>query len=146
MNGLNKFLVATCLTAAMLVTSAAQAMEIRQFDKMADRDQSEYVGLLVQGAEKVLTDEGKADLAAQVDKLFLTIPAGDKMSLGMTEFEVNLARVRVVNAKNVEKTPSAPRLEVEHAMILTLKDNGITLPKSFMHVGDNFKPKHPPQK
>ena len=86
-------------SAAMLFSSAAQAMEIRQFDKMADQDQSEYVGLLVQGAEKVLTDEGKADLAAQVDKLFLTIPAGDKMSLGMTEFELNLARARVADAE-----------------------------------------------
>jgi hypothetical protein len=28
-------------------------------------------------------------------------------------------------------------------MIVTLKKNGIMLPKSFMQVCDNFKPKHP---
>src|SRR5579863_4765071 len=102
---LNKFLVAAFMSAAMLLPNMVQAMEIRQFDKMADQDQSEYIGLLVQGAEKVLTDEGRADLAAQVDKLFLTIPAGDKMSLGMTEFEINLALLRVNDAKNAEKKP-----------------------------------------
>ena len=37
MKRVNKFLVATFLSAAMLWTSAAQAMEIRQFDKMADQ-------------------------------------------------------------------------------------------------------------
>jgi hypothetical protein len=46
------------MSAAMLLPNMVQAMEIRQFDKMADQDQSEYIGLLVQGAEKVLTDEG----------------------------------------------------------------------------------------
>jgi len=58
MNRLNRFLVAAFMSAAMLLPNMVQAMEIRQFDKMADQDQSEYIGLLVQGAEKVLTDEG----------------------------------------------------------------------------------------
>jgi hypothetical protein len=38
MNGFNKFLAAAFLSAAMLFSSAVQAMEIRQFDKMADPD------------------------------------------------------------------------------------------------------------
>jgi hypothetical protein len=67
------------------------------------------------------------------------------MTLGMAEFEVNLARVRLVDAKNAANNPNAPRLEVEHVMILTLKNNGITLPTSFMTVNSGFKPKHPPQ-
>jgi hypothetical protein len=33
MNGFNKFLAAAFLSAAMLFSSAVQAMEIRQFDK-----------------------------------------------------------------------------------------------------------------
>ncbi len=65
MNRLNKSLAATFLSAAMLFTSAAQAMEIREFDKMAVQDQGDYVGLLVGGAEQVLKDEGRADLAAK---------------------------------------------------------------------------------
>jgi hypothetical protein len=52
------------LTAAMLLPNMAQAMEIRQFDKMASQDRSEYVAELALGAQKVLTDAGKADQAA----------------------------------------------------------------------------------
>ena len=43
------------VSTVMLLSDAAHAMEIRQFDKMANQDQSEYIG------EKVLTDEGRAD-------------------------------------------------------------------------------------
>src|SRR5579863_204851 len=129
---MNRFILAAMFpSASLLAVSTAQAMEIRQYDKMADQDQAEYVGLLVQGAEIVLTNEGKTDLAAQVDKLFLTIPAGDKMSLGMTEFVRNLALARVTDAKDVEKNPNAPRIEVEDAMAVTLQKNGIELPDSF---------------
>lgn len=68
--------------AVLLFSGAAGAMEIRQFDNMDDRDQAAYVGLLVKRAEKVLTNEGRIDPAAQVDKLFLTKPAGDKNVIG----------------------------------------------------------------
>jgi hypothetical protein len=72
MNGFKKYMAATFLSAAMLLTGSLQAMEIRQFDKMADRDQSDYINVLVDGAEKVLTDEGRPDLAKQVEHLFTT--------------------------------------------------------------------------
>lgn len=146
MNGFNKYLATTFLSATVLFTGAAQAMEIQQFDKMADQDQAEFVGLLVQGAEKVLIAQGKTNLAAQVDQLFTKIPSGDQMPLGMTEFEINLALARVADVKRVENDPNAPRLEVEHAMIVTLKKNGIVLPPSFMTVAKDFKPRFPPAK
>ena len=137
--------VASFLVAALLFSSAAQALEIWKFDKMADYDQASYVGLLVQGAEKVLTDEGRSDLAALVNKLFLTIPAGDKMSLGMTEFERNLALLRLDDARVHEKNPKEPWLEVEDVMFSTLQKNHIDLPDNFFTVNNNFKPKFPPQ-
>jgi len=142
MNRSNKFLAATVLSAAMLFTGSLQAMEIRQFDKMAGQDQDEFIAELVQGAEKVLTDEGKPDLAAQVSHLFTTNAPNINISIGMQQFMVNLAVARLADAKNVAKDPKATRLEVEHAMILTLKDNGIVLPKSFMTVNSGFQPKH----
>jgi hypothetical protein len=37
----------------------------------------------------------------------------------------------------------ATRLEVEHAVILTLQKNGIEVPPDFMHVADKFRPKLP---
>jgi hypothetical protein len=132
--------------AAVLFTSAAQAMEIWKFDKMADADQDEYVGDLVVGAEKVLKEEGRPDLAAKVHKLITTIPPGDKISVGIAEFEVNLALARVFDAKNLAKDPKAQRVEVEDAMAATMKKNGIELPDSFFNVMKDFKPKHSPQK
>jgi len=49
MNRTGKSLAATFLSAAMLFSGVAQAMEIRQFDKMADQDQAKYRGDLVVG-------------------------------------------------------------------------------------------------
>jgi hypothetical protein len=54
MNRFNKSLAATFLSAAMLLPGVAPTMQIEQFDKMANDDQAEYVGELIQGAEKVL--------------------------------------------------------------------------------------------
>lgn len=143
------FLAAIFLSGAILLINTAQAMEIRQFDKMAVPDQSEYVGLLVQGAEKVLTDESRSDLAAQVEHLFTTTDPGDRHTIGMVEFESNLARAREADAKRVLSDPNAPRLEVEDAMLVTLKKNNIPLSQNFIRgfraINSNFKPKFPPQ-
>ena len=130
----------------MLFTSAAQAMEIRQFDKMSVQDQGDYVGLLVGGAEQVLKDEGRADLAAQVEHLFTTTDPGDAHTIGAVEFERNLAILREADAKNAQKNPKDPRIEVEVAMAVTLKKNGIQLPDSFFTVNKNFKPRHSQEK
>jgi hypothetical protein len=145
MNRFNKFMAATFLLAAMLFTGAAQAMQIQQFDKMAGDDQDEYVAELIIGAQQVLKDAGNPDLAQQVHKLFTTVNPGSQLSLGRGEFEMNLARARVADAKRVENDPNARRLEVEDAMIVTMRKNGIELPPSFLTVASNFKPKFPPQ-
>lgn len=104
---------------ALLIATAglARAMEIRQFDKMTEADQDQYVAELVVGASKVLRDEGKQDLADQVRKLFIEIPAGDRISVGMGEFEINLAAGRVADLQRIEKDPKARRLEVEDAQL-----------------------------
>jgi hypothetical protein len=76
-------------------------MEIRQFDKMAGADQDEFIADLVEGAEKVLTYERRSDLSVQVSKLFTTKLGSDQVSVGMTEFSINLVRARVIDAQNV---------------------------------------------
>ncbi len=135
---------------ALLLTSAAQAMEIQQYDKMSNEDQGEYVSRLVGGAEQAFKDEGRPDLAAQVDHLFTTTDPGDQDTLGVVEFQLNLGRARVTDDKNVEKDPSAHRLEVEDAMLVTLKKNNIPLSQDFIRhfraVNSSFQPKHPSQK
>ena len=145
MSELRKALLIASVSAAMLFSSVVQAMEIRQFDKMPDQDQADYVVALINGAEKVLTDEGRADLAAQVEHLFTTKNSGDVDVVGMVEFERNLAILRVADAKNAAAHPNDPRLEVEDAMAVMLKNvHGIDLPKSFFTVNSGFQPKHTP--
>ena len=60
------------LALALILASVAlclpgwlQAMEIQKFDRMTPSDQEDYIQLLVDGAQKVLIDEGKRDLAAR---------------------------------------------------------------------------------
>jgi hypothetical protein len=141
----NKLLAATFLAAALLLPGSARAMEIQQYDKLAIEDQVAYQDQLILGAERVLKDEGHADLAAKVEHLFTTIDPGDAHTIGDVELERNLAILRADDSKNAIKHPNDPRLEVEDAMYATLDKNGIKLPDSFYSVGKNFKPKHPPQ-
>ena len=142
-SGFTRF--AWTVTAAMLFLTSAQALEIRQFDKMDERDRSEYVAELVLGAQKVLTDAGKADQAAHVQRLFTTVLGNDQASVGVVEFNSNLARTRLADAQNIVKDPNTQRLEVEDAMAFTLHKNGIELPDSFYTVLSNFKPNFPLQ-
>ena len=130
---MNRFTVsAAILSTAILLSGPAHAMEIQQYDKMSNEDQGEYVSRLVGGAEQAFKDEGRVDLAAQVDHLFITTLPGDKITIGVGEFQLNLARARVTDEKNVEKNPGAHRLEVEDAMLVTLKKNNIPLSEDFI--------------
>jgi hypothetical protein len=146
MNRTGKTLAATVLSAAMLLPGMVQAMQIQEFDKTVQDDRAEYVGELIQGAEKVLTDEGRPDLAEQVRILFGTnAPDGD-ISIGMSDFMLALAKARLADAQRAEKDPNARRVSVEDAMAVMLKKlHGIELPQSFFTVNKNFKPKHAPE-
>jgi hypothetical protein len=132
------------ISASLLFTGPAQAMPIQVFDRMSTHDQGDYIGVMISGAEQVLTEEGKADQVAQIKKLFTTRQRGDDNTIGMVELELNLAALSKADADNLVKNPNARPLAVELAMIATLKANGIILPRNFMRVGDNFKPKDPP--
>lgn len=145
MNKFNRLLAATFLTATMMFSGTVQAMEIQQYDRMNSNDQDRYVAELIIGAEKVLRDAGQTDKADQVDKFFSEVKPGDSNSLGMVEFEINLAKARLADVQRSEKDPNARRLEVEDAMYVTLKKKGIELPTSFFTVLANFHPKYPPQ-
>jgi hypothetical protein len=135
--------LATVLLATLFVPVSFRAMEIEKFDKMAIPDQGDYIALLLQGAQKILLDAGNHSDLAKLNKLFSEVQPGDQMSIGMLQFEANLDRVRLLDAERYAKDHNATRLEVEHAMLVTLKKNGIIMSKSFMHIADNFKPKHP---
>ncbi len=133
--------------AATLFLTSAQAMEIRQFDKMATQDRSDYVASLLIGTQQVLTEEGRPDLADQIHKLFTDTPVGDEASIGMTEFMRNLARARVADAQRAAQVPNAHRLEIEDVMLVTLQKNNIPLSQGFVRtlraINSNFEPKFP---
>jgi len=82
MNAFNKSLAATFLSVAMLFTSAAQAMEIIQFDQMAAQDRQGFLNSLPKAAETVLEQEGRSADALKVHQLFNEIRPGDVMSFG----------------------------------------------------------------
>ncbi|HEY4074884.1 MAG TPA: hypothetical protein VGM52_17440 [Herbaspirillum sp.] len=137
---------AAILSAAVLLSGAAQAMEIQQFDKMAQDDRAEYVSELVSGAEKFLTDEGQTDQAGKIESLFTTNASDNRTSVGMNEFMITLAKARLADAQRALQEPNAKRVQVEDAMAVMLKNlHGITLPKSFFTVNSGFRPKLPPQ-
>jgi hypothetical protein len=92
-----------------------------------------------------LIDQGQRDLAVKVYQLFNEVHPGDKNSIAFVEFEENLDRARVADAKRAASDPNALRIQVEAVMIVTLKKNGIVLPASFMTVGNTFQAKYPPQ-
>jgi hypothetical protein len=146
MNRFRALAAGLLLCVAPVASGPAQAMEIRQFDKMAGADQDQFIADLIEGAEKVLTDEHRPDLSAKVSRLFTTRLGNDQISVGMGEFQRNLARARLADVQNVAKNPNAQRIEVEDALGVTLQKNGIELPDSFFTVLRNFRPKYPPQK
>lgn len=90
---------ALLVSTSLLMGSAAQAMEMEKFDKMDGRDQSEYIVVLIEGAQQVLIKEGKKDLAAKVHALFTTTRPGDDAPIGAVEFESNLARARAADVR-----------------------------------------------
>jgi hypothetical protein len=129
----------------MFPAGAAQAMEIRQFDKMATQDRSDYVASLVIGTQQVLTEEARPDLADKIHKLFTEVPPGDEIALGMTEFTSNLDRARLADVQRAAQDPTAHRLEVEDAMLVTLQKNNIPMSREFVQtfraINSNFRPK-----
>ena len=130
---------------SLLSISVAAAMEMRMYDRLSASDQGTYVALMITGAHKILVDAGRNEEAVKFSKLFNEVRPGDQMSVGMLELEANIDNVRVLDADRYAKDHSVQRLEVEQAMALTLKRNGIVMPKAFMHVNDGFKPRDPLQ-
>jgi hypothetical protein len=146
----NRFAIpAVILSAAILLSGAAQAMEIQQYDKMALQDQNDYAIALIVGSQRVLIDAGKGALAAQIQKLFKETLPGEQIPLGLVEFESNLDRARVADAERASQDPTAHRLQVEDAMLVTLQKNNIPLSREFVQgfraINVGFRPKLPRQ-
>jgi hypothetical protein len=146
MNGMKKYLAATFLSAAMLFSSAAQAMDIKDYFKMADQDQGRFAQSLLTGAEKLLNDEGRADLANQLDTLFTEVKPGNKLSDGMADYEARLGAMLGAEVEREVRNPNLPHLQAERAFRDAAKDHGILLPPAFDTIASDFHPQFPPKK
>jgi hypothetical protein len=131
---------------ALLLTSAAQAMDIKDYFKMADQDQGRFDQTLLTGAEKVLNDEGRADLAAQLDKIFTEVKPGNKLSDATADYQANLGAMLIAEVKREARNPNLPHLQAEKAFRDAAQDHGIPLPPAFDTVASDFHPQHPPKK
>jgi hypothetical protein len=145
MNRSYMFSIAVFISAALLTISAAEAKDIRDYFKMADQDQGQFDSSLFEGAKQLLKDEGRTDLADQLDRLFTEVKPGNKVSNGMADYEANLAAMLVAEVNREVRNPNLPHLQAERAFRDTARDHGIPLPAAFDSIAGNFKPKSPPK-
>jgi len=116
----------------MLFASNSNAVIFPAFDHLDSYAQAEFIADMVDRTEKALRDDGKPDLALKMEQLFALVEPGDKMSLGLVELERNVARARVADLDRLKKDPRANRVEVEDALFVTLKKNGIEMSSNAM--------------
>ena len=145
MTKLNALSMAGLVSAALLSASAAEAMDIKVYFKMADQDQGRFDQSLLTGAEKLLNDGGGPDLAAQLDKLFTEVKAGKTLSDGMAEYQARLGAMLGAEVNREVRNPNLPHLQAERAFRDAAKDHGISLPPAFDTVANSFHPTLPPK-
>ena len=119
----------------------ASAMSIYLFSKMKNPDRATYVDNMVEGAAKMLKDQGHTDQSQKVLDLF-----GDAgPNGGVSQFVTKLKDVDSDNRRNaINPNNRKPVLQVEDAMALMLKDNGVIVPVSFLlDINKHFTPAAP---
>lgn len=139
MHGIKKLLATAVLSASFLFSGAAQAMPIPQFDKMTQDQKGDFTVFLLKGAYNILTAQGKTADAEKVIELF-EVKDGKPAPPAIQQLVENLNAARKINQQNAAD-PTFKPFEVEHALSLTLKENGVIVPVSkLLLVGQEYKP------
>lgn len=135
----------TLAVVALIVSAScgtpARAMDIKEYFKMADQDQVHFGVMLLDSAEK--RDQGRSDLAMQLDSLFTEIKPGNKITDGTYEYLANLDDMLRAEVKREAANPNRPSLQAERAFRDVAADHGITLPPSFETVASSFHRQFP---
>jgi hypothetical protein len=139
-----KLVITSCAGLLMLMVAAGvKAMPVSEFYAMTPQEAAAYKFFLFSGAEKVLRDQGRADLAATVHQLFNETGPGDQLPVGEAEFLLNLGNARFFDAERAQKDPSAPRVQVESALLRTLSRHGVPsspeFEKAIVEMANSFK-------
>jgi hypothetical protein len=145
MNRLREVCAIASVSAAVMFSGTAHAMDIKDYFKMADQDQSRFDQTLLDGAKQELRHEGRPDLALQLDKLFTEIKTGNGISDGFNEYLANLEDMLKAEVKREARNPNLAHLQAEKAFRDVAEDHGIPLPKEFDFVAKDFKAKLPPR-
>ena len=134
-------LVAVSFFVAMGFSTAARAMSIHDFGKMNNDDEATYVALLVEGSAEMLRAHGQPEQARKVIAFFKESGKDG----GVQQFASNLKMVDALNKRNsINPNNRAPVYQVEDAMELTLKDDGIIVPASYLlTINKDFRPSGP---
>ena len=137
-NKIQGILASSFLAAAMFfMPGQADALEIKQFDKMSTGDQARYTQLLIGQSIQHFWAQGNKE---QGDKIMTLFRRSDTktFSKGMNEYFLTLDALRQEEAKgNLSRVP-----HVEDAMRMVYLDNGIEkIPKeNFMQFAKDFQP------
>ena len=139
-----------CLFAAGILLPVSAAMDIVEYDKMVDGDRQAYLDFLVDTVREILMTHDRNDDAAKMCRLFHGSRKGEYLSEGEKLFNKNLDALRTRDAKRHYSNHNAPRVQVEAALVATLKENKITLTtdaiKELLQMSSRFKPKFPTEK
>ena len=129
------------LAASFLGAGHAPAMDILFFVRMALDDQAEYVSLLVEGSAKMLRTTGHADEAQKAIALFKDSTEHG----GVHQLAMNIKALQAKNTLNSTlATSRGPFYDIEAAMQLTLRNNGIDVPLKYLEtINRNFSPSLP---
>jgi hypothetical protein len=133
--------VVLALAASWLGAGHSRAMDFFFFSRLALDDQATYVTSLVEESAKMLRKTGHPDEAQKAIALFKD-PTNHG---GVHELATNMKELALQNTRNADNPNSrAPVYDVEMAMQLTLKDNGVDVPLKFLEsVNKNFAPTLP---
>jgi hypothetical protein len=106
---------------------AARPVSFARFDKMPLEMQPEFVATMIDVTERTLREHGETAAADKMAPPFSNVLEGDTMPLGLVELERNIDRVRLFDLEGAQKDPKAERFDVEDALFVTLKKNGIEI-------------------
>jgi hypothetical protein len=123
----------------LLQWGAARAMTTQHFDQLSGKQRGEYAVFLIESAAKLLATQGNQADAARVRDLFESEP-GQGAKPALQQFMSNIKGVGQLNQQHAGD-PNFKPYEVEHALALTLKQNGIIVPVSkLLQAGLGYKP------
>ena len=137
------WLAAGLLLLSALGSGCARAISFHDFIRMNDDDDATYVTAMVEGAAKMLRANGQPD---QARKLVAFFKDSSKQG-GVNQLAMNMKAMNGLNNRNaINPNNRAHVYEVEDAMELTLKDNGIIVPASYLlAINQEFRPIGPPR-